>query len=172
MTDIIFAILLSIHVISAVSFLGGSIATVVVLSPAISKLSAVTSENILTRLLPRVTAYTATTAVATALAGILLYGYVGSVGVSRFPLGWGFIFFLLGAVLGLAGALTSFALASYVRRKTSVPPKIKPTSYASMPFSTHEVSSAKIDQSLKSGAIAVAVLLCLAITFMILAVNA
>jgi uncharacterized membrane protein len=111
MADIGLSLLLSWHIASMIIWLGSSLSFAFIVYPSISNhLSKEDRITFFQAVLPLFSKIIGTASVSTILAGILLFGYVSSVDVSKMPVGWNLIFISLGAVLGLVGIILTLGV--------------------------------------------------------------
>lgn len=132
MADVIFIVLLIIHVGTIVAWLGGAILFSSVIGPAIQKMAPSSRSEFMISVLPRYTNFVAASAVTAIVAGVLLFGYITQYATSLAPSGAGLILLEAGAILGLIAFIIALGVAfPAARRLEAVLKKMRSASQAS-----------------------------------------
>jgi uncharacterized membrane protein len=108
MVDLVFVTLLAVHVASIVSWMGGAVLFVSVITPSLRSMSPMSRGEFLTATLPRYFRFIQGSAIASVLAGLALYGYM--ISSNQAPTGNSQISLSIGALLGLIAFGILFAI--------------------------------------------------------------
>lgn len=161
-------ILLLWHIGSVVIWLGATLTFSLAISPTL-RIRAV-AKSLFLAFFPRFSKLLGISSVSTIIAGTMLFGYVSSTDTSHLPLGWGFIFITIGAVLGLIATIITLGAilpqgSKFVNMSNSDPSDVQAASSPTKEGRLDEESMLRaIDSSLKT----VAFILSLVLTFMII----
>jgi hypothetical protein len=166
LADLIFLLLLVIHVGAIVGWMGTALVLVSVILPAVSKLSPQSRSEFIVNAVPRLARVVTATSITAIGAGILLFGYVTSKGYAINTLSFDFL--VAGAVLGFLAFVVAMGvvlpssnkLVSILRSQRAVPVG-----------DSASTSVANIQSAIRAAASTVAVLLVIVLVMMIVAAN-
>lgn len=117
MADIIFLVLLALHIGSIIGWMGGATLFISVVSPSLRKMTPPTRAEFIISTLPAYLRFIIGTSISGVVAGILLFGYITSVQPSFSPSSSGTVLIQVGAVLGLIVLLMVFGVFLPTSRK-------------------------------------------------------
>ncbi len=117
MVDIVFLILLVVHITTIVAWLGGAVLFVSVVSPSLGNMSPAARGEFITSALPRYFRFVTGSSITAIVAGLLLYAYITQAATSLAPSGSGLISIQIGVVLGLVALIVLFGVAMPAGRK-------------------------------------------------------
>ncbi len=117
MADIIFLVLLIVHVITVVAWLGGAVLFVSVVSPSLRNMSPGARSEFITSALPRYFRFVTGSSLAAVVAGLLLYVFMTSPAYSRPPSDPSLLSIQIGAVLAIVALIVLFGWAMPAGRK-------------------------------------------------------
>jgi len=164
LADIIFLVLLILHIGFIVSWLGGALLFVSIITPTLAKISASSRIEFIVATLPRYIRFIGITATGSLVAGVLLFVYITRVATSLAPSESGFPFIGIGAAFGLAAVIV--ALGVVIPTGSKLVKLLK-----QMPASNESPSSmpkaAQLQKRLRTGASSAVGLLALTLILMI-----
>jgi uncharacterized membrane protein len=115
MTDIVFLALLVVHVGSIVSWMGGALLFVSVISPSLRSMSPAARGEFVTATLPRYFRFIEGTSLAAVIAGLALYGYM--ISSNQAPSGSAQTALQAGSLVALIALIILFGLGVPAGRK-------------------------------------------------------
>jgi uncharacterized membrane protein len=110
LTDLIFLVLLIVHIGTVVLWMGGAILFVSVFGPLMSKLSGPTKAEFMKIIGPAYEKYIIRNATIAILAGVILYGYISRPGSGLAPTDTGFPWLVAGVLLALVAYIIGLAI--------------------------------------------------------------
>ncbi len=110
MADVVFLVLLVLHVGSIIAWMGGATLFVSVLSPSLRKMSPSSRGEFVVSVLPSYMRFIGGSSAAAAIAGLALYAYITQVATSLAPSSSGQIYIQLGAVVTLIVLIIAFGV--------------------------------------------------------------
>ena len=121
MTDIIFLVLLLIHIVTIVLWMGASVLMVSVLGPGISKLQNASKADFFKTIGPRFVNYVIRNATVAIVVGLILYayilGYIVPVSAELAPSQSGMPWIQIGVIFGLAAYVIGLVVVVRSNRK-------------------------------------------------------
>ncbi len=117
MADVVFIVLLILHLGSVVAWMGGATAFVSVISPSLRKMSSSARAEFVVSTLPSYTRFIITTSSVAIVAGVLLFGYITMVTTALAPTGTGLILVEAGAGSGLVVTILALGVIVPTGRK-------------------------------------------------------
>ena len=117
MADIIFLVLLFVHVITVVFWMGASILFVSVLGPSMAKLTASSRMDFSKTIGPAYANYNIRNATVAVAAGLILYAYITQPSSSLAPSSSGMYWIFAGVLLGLGAYIIGIILLMTNRRQ-------------------------------------------------------
>lgn len=136
MTDLIFLVLLVLHVIFIVAWMGGAMLFISVISPALRKMSEASGTDFVRATVPRYIRFVGGSSVMAIIFGLILYVYSVQIAPSTGPTGSGLTGIQIGALLGLVALVLVYVVVIPSSRKlvqaaaqtsTSTNPSSSPT---------------------------------------------
>jgi uncharacterized membrane protein len=110
LTDLIFLVLLVVHIGTVVLWMGGAILFVSVFGPLMSKLSGPTKAEFMKIIGPAYEKYVIRNATVAILAGVILFGYISQPGSALAPTSTGFPWLVAGVLLALVAYIIGLVL--------------------------------------------------------------
>jgi|GEM_PF-1629999 uncharacterized membrane protein len=171
LVDFIFSILLLIHVASVALWLGAAFFSITVVLPALSETPPTIRAEFLTKLVPKFVRFVGASSGVGIAAGVILFGYLSSTGNT--PTGLGFDFLLVGAVVGFVAFVIAVGvvLPSSVKLANLIQVESKNSDSSSDKSDLRLSKIANIQNAIRSSAKAVAILLAIAVSLMVLAIT-
>jgi uncharacterized membrane protein len=117
MADVVFVVLVLLHVGSIVAWMGGATLFVSVLAPSLRKMSPASRGEFMLAALPQYMRFIGGSSIAAAVAGLALYAYITQVSTSLAPSSSGLIYIQLGAVVTIIILLIAFGVLIPTSRK-------------------------------------------------------
>jgi uncharacterized membrane protein len=117
MADVVFVVLLVLHVGSIVAWMGGATLFVSVLAPSLRKMSPASRGEFTLSVLPSYMRFIGGSSIAAAVAGIALYAYITKMGPPLAPSSLGLTYIQIGAVVTLIVLLIAFGVLIPTSRK-------------------------------------------------------
>ena len=117
MADIIFLILLALHIGAIVGWMGGAVLFISVVAPSLRRMSPPTRAEFVISTIPAYVRFILGTSVTAVVAGVLLLGYITSMEPSLAPSGSGMVLIQGGALIGLIVLIVAFGLILPTGRK-------------------------------------------------------
>ncbi|MGI0080056.1 MAG: hypothetical protein ACRECH_10575 [Nitrososphaerales archaeon] len=165
--DIGFVVLLVIHIASVIAWMGSSILFVLVIGPALPKLNQQSRAEFLIEVLPKLARFIQLASTSTIIAGIVLLGYVGSLDTNLLPSGLGLLLLLSGAVLGFAAFIVgATVLLPSSRKVLHILANMRESKEQGAASSLSDEST-KLQDAIRGGSKAVAVLLAIVLILMV-----
>lgn len=173
MANVIFLILLALHIGAVVGWMGGAVLFISVVAPSLRRMSPPSRAEFVISTIPAYLRFIVGTSITAIVAGVLLFGYVMSVEPSLAPSGAGLVLIQGGALIGLIALIIAFGLILPTGRKlVSLARQIKQGT------STQESTSGEMSQQigrlqkrLSMGGGIGAALLAVALVLMIIGTN-
>jgi hypothetical protein len=170
LADIIFLVLLIIHVGFIVAWLGGAVLFVSIITPALAKISASSRIEFTVATLPRYVRFIGVAATGSVVAGVLLLLYISGVATSLAPSGSGFPFIGVGALFGLAALVIATGVVIPAGNKlVRVLKSISTNTTNQIPSPMSEALG--LQKRLRTGAILAVALLSVTLILMIIGAN-
>jgi uncharacterized membrane protein len=110
LTDIIFLVLLIVHIGTVVLWMGGAILFVSVFGPLMSKFSGPTKAEFMKIIGPAYEKYIIRNATIAIIAGVILFGYISRPGSGLAPTDTGFPWLVAGVLLALVAYIIGLAV--------------------------------------------------------------
>lgn len=165
---IVLAILLLWHIGSVVVWLGSSVAFTLEFLPTLRSLDKQLKKSLFRSIFPRFSRLLGISSISTILAGLTLLGYISSDDTASMPNGWGFVFIVTGAVLGLVAIIITLGviipLGSRFTNKTSLETRDPKTKEGTLDEET-------MFRGISSSMSAVVVILAIVLVLMVLGAN-
>ncbi|OLE71694.1 hypothetical protein AUF78_00860 [archaeon 13_1_20CM_2_51_12] len=120
MVDVLFIVLLVLHVGSIVAWMGGGALFLSVISPSLSKMSPSSRSEFVKLTLPRYFRFITGSSIIAIVVGLILYGYVTQVESSLAPSSSGLVSLQIGSVLGVIALIFVLGVAMPAGRKLVV----------------------------------------------------
>ena len=117
MADVVFLVLLLLHVGSIIAWMGGATLFVSVLTPALRRMSPTSRSEFLLSALPSYMRFIGGSSITAAVAGLALYAYITQVATSLAPSSSGQVYIQIGAVVTLIVLLIAFGVLIPTSRK-------------------------------------------------------
>ena len=117
MADVVFLVLLLLHVGSIIAWMGGATLFVSVLTPALRRMSPTSRGEFLLSALPSYMRFIGGSSITAAVAGLALYAYITQVATSLAPSSSGQVYIQIGAVVTLIVLLIAFGVLIPTSRK-------------------------------------------------------
>ncbi len=117
MVDIVFLILLVLHITAIVAWMGGGVLFISVVSPSLRNMSPSSRSEFVNFTLPRYFRFITGTSIIAIVAGLILYAYITQAAASLAPSDSGLIYIQIGAVLGLIALVLVLGVAMPAGRK-------------------------------------------------------
>ncbi len=111
MADIVFVVLLVLHVGTVVAWMGGALVFVSVVFPALRGMPPASRGGFITSVLPRYVNFASASSLATTVTGLVLYWYFTQSAPSLPPSGIGLVSIQVGAVLSLMALVAMFGIS-------------------------------------------------------------
>ena len=111
MTDIIFLVLLILHIIAVVAWMGGALLFVSVVFPSLRTMSPASRGDFMASTLPRYINFASRFSAAAIVTGLVLYWYFTQAAPSIAPSDTGLVSIQAGAVLGVIALIIMFAVS-------------------------------------------------------------
>ena len=110
LADIVFLILLILHVAFIAAWLGGGSLFISIITPGLAQISAGSRREFIVAVLPKYLRYLAIVSIVAVVAGLLLLVYINQVAPSLAPSAGGSPFIAAGALIGLVALIVAFAV--------------------------------------------------------------
>jgi hypothetical protein len=170
MADIIFLVLLILHVVFVVAWLGGGVLFVSIITPALVTVSTNSRAEVIVAVLPRYTRFIGLVSTGAIVFGVLLLLYVNEIATSLAPSATGTPFIGVGALFGLIALI--IAIAVIIPTGNRLVEALKAVSNSN-PGATSEPSGAtsaipRLQRRLRSGAGGAVGLLTIALILMLI----
>jgi len=120
MVDVLFIVLLVLHVGSIVAWMGGGALFLSVISPSLSKMSPSSRSEFVRLTLPRYFRFITGSSIIAIVVGLILYGYITQVESSLAPSSSGLVSLQIGSVLGVIALIFVLGVAMPAGRKLVV----------------------------------------------------
>ena len=117
MVDIVFLVLLILHIGSIVAWMGGAALFVSVISPSLRSMSPAARGEFVASSMPRYMRFITGSSITAVVAGLALYAYITQVATSLAPSSSGLIYVQAGVVLALIAIIILFAVSMPTARK-------------------------------------------------------
>jgi uncharacterized membrane protein len=117
LADIVFIVLLIVHILAVVAWMGAAFLFGSVLAPSLSKMEGNARAEFLSKLIPRYTRYVFASSIVAVIFGLALYGYTSAYSRINFPSGSGLTFLQAGAGLGLIALIITLGFVMPAARK-------------------------------------------------------
>ncbi len=169
MADVVFLVLLVLHVGSIIAWMGGATLFVSVLTPALRRMSPAARGEFVLSVIPSYMRFIGGSSIAAAVAGLALYAYITQVATSLAPSSSGLIYVQIGAVVTLIVLLIAFGVLIPTSRK--LVELLKPQKQAA-PGGDSAMSAQVAGLQKKLGMAARFGVLLLALTFILMIVGA
>src|SRR6266705_372621 len=117
MADAVFLVLVVLHVGSIIAWMGGAILFVLVLTPALRRMSPALRGEFVLFVIPPYMRFIGGSSIVVAVVGLALYAYITQVATSLAPSNSGLIYIQLGAVVTLIVLLIVFKVLIPTSRK-------------------------------------------------------
>ena len=110
MADVIYLVLLILHVGFITAWLGGGVLFISIITPGLAKISASSRREFIVAVLPRYIRFLGLVSGGAVIAGVLLLLYITQVATSLAPSASGSQFIAVGAIIGLAALIVATAV--------------------------------------------------------------
>lgn len=174
MADIIFIVLLALHIGSIVGWMGGAVLFISVVAPSIRRMSLPSRAEFIISTVPAYVRFIIGTSITGIVAGVLLFWYATTVIPSLAPTSSGMTLIQAGTVLGLLALLLAFGLVLPTSSKlVSNAKQMKSTNNPPQSSGENQIGQqmTKLQKILSMGSGIVTVLLALALILMIIGTN-
>jgi uncharacterized membrane protein len=141
MADLVFLILLILHVIFIVAWMGGAILFVSVISPGLRNMSESSGRDFVRATIPRYIRFVGGSSAIAIIVGIILYFYSVQITPSTGPSSSGLIGIQVGALLGLVALILVYAVVIPTSRRLIQVAAQAPTSNATAATSSSMTST-------------------------------
>jgi uncharacterized membrane protein len=110
LADVIYLVLLILHVGFITAWLGGGVLFISIITPGLAKISASSRKEFIVAVLPRYIRFLGLVSGGAVVAGVLLLVYITQIATSLAPSASGSLFISVGALIGLAALIVATAV--------------------------------------------------------------